>query len=286
MIEMIHSRAVAILIAGLTALADVAAAQTDAFTVDLRPLDGAAEGNIELYCGPLGDAVVRLGEYPRSLVVNYVIWSFDGQGADTTFIVSGSFNRADAQRFVAGLRGARSLELVNLGSDPGGPRVKYSYDVRALGRRVQNAACVRDPAAHPPARRWPPPEGLVANPPQDSTRSETRIPADPAKGTYDLTTVDEMPELVNRQDLRRAIERNYPPQERDAGVGGRVEVRFRILEDGRIDPGSIQVERSTHDAFVEPVQRLLPMLHFRPARVGGRPVKVWVTLPIEFATAN
>jgi hypothetical protein len=50
-------------------------------------------------------------------------------------------------------------------------------------------------------------------------------------------------------DLSRALARNYPPDLRDAGVHGEVSLRFRVLEDGRVDLTNVRVTRTT-DLFL------------------------------------
>lgn len=101
-------------------------------------------------------------------------------------------------------------------------------------------------------------------------------------GTYDLAEVDERPELTNRSEVDRLMQRNYPPLLRDAGIAGQVTLRFRVNEDGRVDAESIAVENASHDAFGDAARRVVERMRFRPATVGGRAVRVWVTLPITF----
>jgi periplasmic protein TonB len=104
----------------------------------------------------------------------------------------------------------------------------------------------------------------------------------PDEGTYELSAVEELPSVTNRSDFARNLQRNYPPLLRDAGVAGTVNVRFRVLEDGRVDGESIEVTNSTHEQFNDPAIRAVRALRFRPAKVNGRPVKVWVEQPITF----
>jgi periplasmic protein TonB len=118
---------------------------------------------------------------------------------------------------------------------------------------------------------------------QQSTVERT---APPDVGTYELHAVEEQPRPTNIADLRRALERNYPPLLRDAGVTGTVQVRFRVLEDGRVDTESITISASTHDQFNDPTLRAVRTLRFRPARVNNRPVRVWVELPIQWTVTR
>lgn len=54
------------------------------------------------------------------------------------------------------------------------------------------------------------------------------------------------------------------------------------MEDGTVDPQSVTVDETTNPAFADPATRVTGNLRFSPAIVGGRPVRVWVTLPIYF----
>jgi TonB family protein len=102
------------------------------------------------------------------------------------------------------------------------------------------------------------------------------------EGTYELSAVDEQPQLANQAEVARAFKRNYPPLLRDAGVTGTVTLRFRVAPGGSVDPECISVENTTHEAFGEPAQRIVQRMRFRPARVAGEAVPVWLTLPLTF----
>lgn len=104
----------------------------------------------------------------------------------------------------------------------------------------------------------------------------------PDQGTYDLESVQEKPQLQNGSEIQRALSRNYPPLLRDAGVNGTVTVKIRVNEDGRVDASSIEIVETSHDAFADATKRTVERMRFRPAKVDGRAVKVWVILPITW----
>jgi TonB family protein len=104
----------------------------------------------------------------------------------------------------------------------------------------------------------------------------------PDEGTYELSAVEVKPELRNRAEIERQIEAGYPRALLSRGVTGDVDLRFRILESGTVDPTSITVEMTTNPAFAEPATIMTRGMLFTPAKVGGRPVNVWVTIPIHF----
>jgi protein TonB len=104
----------------------------------------------------------------------------------------------------------------------------------------------------------------------------------PGDSALELGVVETPPELLNREEVAGEIARSYPPLLRDAGVTGSVTLRMRIDSDGVVDGRSIEVLESTHDRFSEAASRVAQRLRFRPATVGGKPVPVWVTLPVTF----
>jgi TonB family protein len=94
--------------------------------------------------------------------------------------------------------------------------------------------------------------------------------------------VTEDMQLINVGDVRRLLSQYYPPVQRDSGVSGEVEVRFRVMENGAVDAASLQVVRSTDPAFGAAALVIARQMRFLPARVNGRPVKAWASLPFRF----
>lgn len=144
---------------------------------------------------------------------------------------------------------------------------------------------------HPPDRYS---EELVD---YDSMVTATTPPAAPAPradepmpppddGTYELSAVEVQPELVNPAEVRAALSHNYPPLLRDAGVTGSATVRMRVFGDGSVDAGSITIEAASHEAFGQAAARVAERMRFSPARIGGKPVPVWVTVPVTFLLAS
>lgn len=74
----------------------------------------------------------------------------------------------------------------------------------------------------------------------------------------------------------------YPESLRQAGIGGRVVVRFTVDTLGRIDMGTVQVLESTHDMFSRSVRDALPLFRFKPTEVGGSRVRSLAEMPFEF----
>jgi TonB family protein len=103
--------------------------------------------------------------------------------------------------------------------------------------------------------------------------------------THPLVDVTTQPVLRNRRQITSMISRLYPEAHREQGVTGRVAVRFRVLENGLVDPGTIVADIGDplfNDAAVAVVKEM----RFTPARIGRAPVRVWVTVPVTFQLAS
>jgi protein TonB len=75
----------------------------------------------------------------------------------------------------------------------------------------------------------------------------------------------------------------YPDLLRQAGIDGRVLLRFTVDTTGRVDPASVAVVNSTHDLFTSAARTALLAFRFRPAEVNGRHVRALAEMPFEFA---
>jgi protein TonB len=90
------------------------------------------------------------------------------------------------------------------------------------------------------------------------------------------------PRLQNQSEVQRALERNYPPLLRDAGIGGSPTVHFFIDESGAVRdlrPG----QTSGYPALDQAALAVAGMMRFTPARNRDRNVAVWVEIPITFS---
>lgn len=120
---------------------------------------------------------------------------------------------------------------------------------------------------------WTEPEGY----------RDPNAPGDSING-FELNAVEELPRPLNVQALARALAEAYPPHLRDSGIQGTVQVRFRVNVDGTTSNASIT--HSTDIGFNAATLQAIQVLRFRPGRVNGRPVRVWVELPIEWTVAG
>ncbi len=74
----------------------------------------------------------------------------------------------------------------------------------------------------------------------------------------------------------------YPAVSRNNGSQGRVILRFKVLEDGRI--GQVIILKSSGDSFLdnEAIRVVKCMPKWTPAKLNGRSVATWYILPINF----
>ncbi|HEX8692768.1 MAG TPA: TonB family protein [Longimicrobium sp.] len=96
------------------------------------------------------------------------------------------------------------------------------------------------------------------------------------------SAVDVRPSLRNAGDVQRALDRVYPESLREAGVTGQTVLQFVIDENGRVEPGSVEVVSSSNDEFAAAARRIVSSMRFSPAKSGGRSVRVTTTLPVTW----
>ncbi|HEU4882816.1 MAG TPA: energy transducer TonB [Longimicrobium sp.] len=101
-----------------------------------------------------------------------------------------------------------------------------------------------------------------------------------AEGEYELCEVQQLPVPVNTGDFQRLLARNYPLGAADLPVAATVQVRFRVEPNGTVSAPS--VIRSNDARFNDATLLMVRTLRFRPARLNGRPVAVWVEQPIQW----
>lgn len=98
-----------------------------------------------------------------------------------------------------------------------------------------------------------------------------------------FTPMTVRPEVRNRAEVERALEREYPPLLRDAGIGGTVDVWFFIDEEGRI-VNTVVDKTSGHTALDDAALKVADIIEFTPALNREKRVPVWISLPITFTT--
>jgi TonB family protein len=142
-----------------------------------------------------------------------------------------------------------------------------------------------------------PPSGVSAEATRGTPQAEARAAAEARRaaeaeaqreirGTRDgptFTPFTRAPEVRNRADVSRALEREYPPVLRDAGVGGRVLLYFFVDAEGRVTDIRLH-ESSGHGALDAAGLRVAQVFEFSPAMNRDQRVPVWIQIPITFTT--
>ena len=76
------------------------------------------------------------------------------------------------------------------------------------------------------------------------------------------------------------VQPTYPQIARQAGIEGRVFLKVRVSETGRVT--DVQVQRSDNGLFDASAVEAVRQWRFEPGVQAGRPVAVWVTIPVRF----
>ncbi len=113
-------------------------------------------------------------------------------------------------------------------------------------------------------------------PPPPENTGEGDLSSQPTFTPYTVA-----PDLINRNDVGRALEREYPPLLRDAGIGGTARIWFFIDEEGRVQDTRVQ-DSSGHTQLDEAALRVADLMRFTPALNRDKKVPVWVAFPITF----
>lgn len=74
----------------------------------------------------------------------------------------------------------------------------------------------------------------------------------------------------------------YPEALRRAGVEGEVVVKFLVDTTGRVEMRTVEILRSTHEAFTAAVRETLTRLRFSPAVAGERKTNALAVMPFRF----
>lgn len=105
--------------------------------------------------------------------------------------------------------------------------------------------------------------------------------ADAAESKVKEKLSEQPPELIGGlASLQREVQ--YPEKAKRMGVQGRVIVKFVVQKDGT--PTDVRVARSVHRLLDAEAVRATRTLRFVPAKRGGKPVPVDMTMPVTFRT--
>jgi TonB family protein len=147
-------------------------------------------------------------------------------------------------------------------------------------RQVRPAPLPRLPNVEPPRARVPEQQVRSAPlPPPPTTPTDPEV----LRRAPAFTPFTTEPRLANQEETQRALQRNYPPLLRDAGISGKTTVWFFINEIGKVEKVLLN-QSSGHAALDDAALRVAAMMEFTPAENRGRAVPVWVSIPIAFTS--
>lgn len=78
----------------------------------------------------------------------------------------------------------------------------------------------------------------------------------------------------------------YPVRLLDARVAGHAVVQYVVGADGRVERGNVRLVEATDPAFAAAIPDALRRARYRPASIGGRPVRQLVQERYEFGFVN
>ncbi len=87
----------------------------------------------------------------------------------------------------------------------------------------------------------------------------------------------------SRPEKLSCPELEYPPALRQSRIQGSVVVQVVVDTAGKTERGSVKIVSATHDGFRQPVIKLMNACRWTPGTVSGRPVRVLMQIPIQFA---
>ena len=118
-------------------------------------------------------------------------------------------------------------------------------------------------------------------PEANAERRSAGVPDGRIEDRPQFTPYTVAPDIQNRAAVQRALEAEYPPLLRDAGIGGTAKVWFLIGSDG--ETRDVRIDASSgHSRLDEAALRVARMIEFSPARNGETEVDVWVAFPVTF----
>lgn len=110
--------------------------------------------------------------------------------------------------------------------------------------------------------------------------NEDRAP-DEIKAQPTFTPFDVAPDLLNPSEVREALQREYPPLLKDAGIGGTATVWFLLSAEGVVEETRIN-ESTGHEPLDAAALRVADVFRFSPGSLEGDGVPVWISLAITF----
>jgi TonB family protein len=106
-----------------------------------------------------------------------------------------------------------------------------------------------------------------------------------AQDFYMPDQLTEQPGIKSASQAQKAILRSYPRALRDASIGGKVQLRFIVGEDGKVDPASVEVMAASVKALGEAASKAVQRIKFVPGKKDGSSVRSMVVMPIVYGVS-
>jgi TonB family protein len=118
--------------------------------------------------------------------------------------------------------------------------------------------------------------GLMVGVPSVEAAAQDRV--------YAANEVTTPPAIKSPQAAATAIQRSLPPA--FASMGGRVQLRFVVKPDGKVDPATIEIVAASANALGDAAKRAVERIEFTPGMVDGRPVSSLVMFPVVYSSGR
>ena len=128
-----------------------------------------------------------------------------------------------------------------------------------------------------PSKTPPIDPNAQATPEPESAPATATLGSGGASGVYNPFEVD-----VEVVAIASSIRPQYPEMLRAQATEGQVTAQFVVNEKGRVDTKTFKVLSSTHPLFTSAVNRALPQMRFKPAKIGGNSVSQLVQQQFVF----
>jgi len=93
---------------------------------------------------------------------------------------------------------------------------------------------------------------------------------------YEASQVEENVDIVEEFPIK------FPPVLRAAGITGEVTAQWIVGLDGKPEEKSIKILKSANKGFEAPTKEAIMKTKYKPAKIGGKPVRVWVQRTFKF----
>ncbi|MFQ5678345.1 MAG: energy transducer TonB [Gemmatimonadota bacterium] len=111
------------------------------------------------------------------------------------------------------------------------------------------------------------------------TRQDLEIALSPDSPSF--IPFDTPPRLKNREEIARLLKQRYPRNLKKNRASGTVLLWIYINQDGRVEKSQVR-KRSFHPEFDVAALKIAARMRFVPAKAAGKPIAVWVQMPMNF----